>query len=56
MMALVIQVHGDTKGNLSGIDNQPAAVQDVISALCQNHLKHIPKVCPGVRPSQEGIV
>ena len=52
IIALVIQVHGDTKRNLSGIDCQPVAVQDVISALCQNHLKHIPKVCLGVRPGQ----
>ena len=42
--ALIIQAHGDTLGNISGVDNTPTIVQDIIDAFCSGNLATIPKV------------
>ena len=44
MVALVIQAHGDTRGNILGVDNSPCSVQKIVDALCSPQLRNIPKV------------
>ena len=45
MVALVIQAHGDTRGNISGVDGSQCSVQSIMDALCNSTtLCSIPKV------------
>ena len=44
MVALVIQAHGDTRGNILGVDNSPCSVQKIVDVLCSPQLRNIPKV------------
>ena len=44
MVALVIQAHGDKRGNMLGVDNSPCSVQKIVDVLCSPQLRHIPKV------------
>ena len=45
MVALVIQAHGDTRGNISGVDGSQCSVQSIVDALCNSTtLCSIPKV------------
>ena len=44
MVALVIQAHGDSQGNILGVDNSPCSVQKIVDELCCPQLRNIPKV------------
>ena len=44
MVALVIQAHGDKRGNILGVDNSPCSVQKIVDVLCSPQLRNIPKV------------
>lgn len=44
MCALVVQCHGDARGNILGIDCRPGRVQKLIDEICSEDLYGVPKV------------
>ena len=44
MVALVIQAHGDKRGNIAGVDNTPCSVQKIVDMLCSPQLRNVSKV------------
>ena len=44
MVALVIQAHGDTQGNILGVDSSLCSVQKIVDVLCSPRLGSITKV------------
>ena len=44
MVALVVLAHGNSDGDILGVDNKPITVQELVNAFCVEQLHGIPKV------------
>ena len=55
MVVLVVLAHGNSDGDILGVDKKPITVQELVNAFCVEQLHGIPKVMDFFSDEYQGI-